>query len=192
MIALRKQKAIILLISILYLPLLIKVLLSKKKDLIQQDVEMMNSHAHIGFGFLMSLAYHIKFNCYYRNVLYKRLGGCRFLSLLYPRERSFFPCTNIGGGVYLAHPYSTILNAKSIGSHFSCRQCTTIGNKNDGDGDETCPCIGENVTVGANVCIIGNIIIGDNVIIGAGSVVVKDVPSNVVVAGNPARIIRYL
>ena len=37
-----------------------------------------------------------------------------------------------------------------------------------------------------------NIKIGDNVIIGAGSVVVKDVPSNCVIAGNPASIKKYL
>ena len=44
----------------------------------------------------------------------------------------------------------------------------------------------------ANVVIIGDIEIGDNVTIGAGSVVVKSVPSNCVIAGNPARIIKML
>ena len=47
------------------------------------------------------------------------------------------------------------------------------------------------MNIGPNVCIIGKIKIGNNVDIGAGSVVVKDVPDNVVVAGNPVRIIRY-
>lgn len=37
----------------------------------------------------------------------------------------------------------------------------------------------------------GGISIGNNVDIGAGSVVLKDVPSNCVVAGNPAKVIRY-
>ena len=46
------------------------------------------------------------------------------------------------------------------------------------------------MNIGSNSCIIGHVTIGDNVIIGAGSIVVKDVPSNVVVAGNPAKIIR--
>ena len=40
------------------------------------------------------------------------------------------------------------------------------------------------MNIGSNSCIIGHVTIGDNVIIGAGSIVVKDVPSNVVVAGN--------
>jgi serine acetyltransferase len=54
------------------------------------------------------------------------------------------------------------------------------------------PVIGNNVTVGSNVVIIGDITIGDHVLIGAGSVVIKDVPSNCVIAGNPAKIIRRL
>lgn len=48
------------------------------------------------------------------------------------------------------------------------------------------------MNIGSNSCIIGHVTIGDNVIIGAGSIVVKDVPSNVVVAGNPAKIIRRI
>ena len=41
------------------------------------------------------------------------------------------------------------------------------------------------------VVIIGNITIGNNVTIGAGSVVVKDVPDNAVVVGNPAKIVKF-
>lgn len=52
--------------------------------------------------------------------------------------------------------------------------------------------IGDNVSLGCNVTIIGGVHIGNNVTIGAGSVVVKDVPDNCVVAGNPAKIIRYI
>ena len=49
--------------------------------------------------------------------------------------------------------------------------------------------IGSNVFVGAGSTILCNTRIGDNVVIGARSLVSKDVPSNCVVAGNPARII---
>lgn len=52
--------------------------------------------------------------------------------------------------------------------------------------------IGNNCWIGGKAIICPGVTIGDNVTIGAGSVVVKDVPSNVVVAGNPAKIIREL
>ena len=52
--------------------------------------------------------------------------------------------------------------------------------------------IGDNCWIGGNAVICPNVTIGDNVVVGAGSVVVKDVPSNVVVAGNPAKIIKTL
>lgn len=50
--------------------------------------------------------------------------------------------------------------------------------------------IGNNCWIGGRAIICPGVTIGDNVVIGAGAVVVKDVPSNVVVAGNPAKIIR--
>ena len=46
--------------------------------------------------------------------------------------------------------------------------------------------------LGVAVTIIGGVTIGDNMIVDAGSVVVKDVLDNCVIAGNPARIIRSL
>lgn len=63
-----------------------------------------------------------------------------------------------------------------------------MGDKNNGER----PIIGDNVSLGANVTIMGGVHIGNNVVVGAGSVVVKDVPDNCIVAGNPARIIRTL
>lgn len=50
--------------------------------------------------------------------------------------------------------------------------------------------IGKNCWIGANVAIVPGITIGDNVVIGAGSVVTKDIPSNVVAVGNPCRVLR--
>lgn len=52
--------------------------------------------------------------------------------------------------------------------------------------------IGNNVFIGAGSVILPNVMIGDNVVIGANSVISKDVNSNTVVAGNPARIISSL
>lgn len=50
--------------------------------------------------------------------------------------------------------------------------------------------IGKNCWLGAGVIVMPGITIGDNVVIGAGSIVTKDIPSNVVAVGNPCRILR--
>jgi len=52
--------------------------------------------------------------------------------------------------------------------------------------------IGHTCWIGGKAVICPGVTIGDNVVIGAGSVVTKNVPSNVVIAGNPAKIVRYL
>jgi acetyltransferase-like isoleucine patch superfamily enzyme len=52
--------------------------------------------------------------------------------------------------------------------------------------------IGSGCWIGANAIILPGVEIGDNSIIGAGSVVTKSIPSNVVVVGNPARIIKEI
>lgn len=52
--------------------------------------------------------------------------------------------------------------------------------------------IGNNVWIGGSVTILPGVTIGDNVTIGAGSVVTKDVPSGVVAAGNPCRVLKKL
>jgi len=53
------------------------------------------------------------------------------------------------------------------------------------------PTIGDNVVLSAGAKIIGNVRIGNNVMLGAGDVVVKDVPDNAVVVGNPAGVISF-
>ncbi|MSL94924.1 hypothetical protein GKF01_11875, partial [Escherichia coli] len=52
------------------------------------------------------------------------------------------------------------------------------------------PVLGNNIKVCAGSIILGDIVIGDNVTIGAGCIVVKSVPNNCVVVGNPARIVQ--
>lgn len=47
-------------------------------------------------------------------------------------------------------------------------------------------------SIGSNATIICGITIGENALIGAGSVVTKNVPDNAVVAGNPAKVIKYI
>lgn len=52
--------------------------------------------------------------------------------------------------------------------------------------------IGNRVWIGIAATVLPGVTIGDNSIIGAGAVVTKDVPPNVIVAGNPAKIIRHI
>jgi acetyltransferase-like isoleucine patch superfamily enzyme len=56
--------------------------------------------------------------------------------------------------------------------------------------EKTVVCKG--ASIGSGSTILANITIGENALVGAGSVVTKDVPANTIVAGNPARILRYV
>lgn len=52
--------------------------------------------------------------------------------------------------------------------------------------------IGDNVWIGGSAVILPGVHVGNNVVIGAGSVVTKDLPDNVIAAGNPCRVIRKI
>ena len=176
-----------LLFSWLYIPHLI---LGGGNSLVRSDIRRLNYQIGLRVPTLMQLLYHLHTNRYYRTLFYHRLGPVKsaFIQWYRPGDRYFSisATTKIGSAMWIAHPYSTIINAESIGANFSCIHCTTIG---DYKGR---PVIGDNVACGANVVIIGNIHIGNNVTIGAGSVVVKDLPDNCVAVGNPARVIKKL
>ena len=92
----------------------------------------------------------------------------------------------IGPGLFIEHGWCTAVGVHRAGRNFYVGQEVTIGHGTD----EDIPTIGDNVTIKAGAKVFGGITIGDNVVIGANAVVAKDVPSNCVVAGVPARIIR--
>ncbi len=52
--------------------------------------------------------------------------------------------------------------------------------------------VGDNVWFGGGVIVLPGVSIGDNAVIGAGSVVSRDIPSNVVAVGNPCRVLRQI
>jgi UDP-2-acetamido-3-amino-2,3-dideoxy-glucuronate N-acetyltransferase len=64
--------------------------------------------------------------------------------------------------------------------------------KTDADWKVERTLVKKGASIGSGSTILANVVIGENAIVGAGSVVTKDVPANAIVAGNPARILRYI
>ena len=128
----------------------------------------------------------------FRNLFYYRVGPFHILLswLLsgYDHLQITTPPQNIEGGLIIQHGFATIISAKKIGKNCKIYQQVTIGYNHQLNA----PTLGDNVEVCCGAKIIGNVHIGNNVLIGANSVIVKDIPSNCVVAGVPAKIIRYL
>jgi putative colanic acid biosynthesis acetyltransferase WcaB len=97
---------------------------------------------------------------------------------------------NVGKGFRIFHGVGIVIHESCIiGDFVTIRHNTTIGNAHPGGG---VPHIGNHVDIGANSVILGEITVGDHSIIAAGSVVIRNVPPNVVVAGNPAKIVKVL
>ena len=81
-----------------------------------------------------------------------------------------------------------VIHARTeIGENCIVGQCCTIGGRSK---QYNVPKIGDNVYIGAGAKVLGPVVIGSNVVIGAGSVVLSNIPSNSVVAGVPAKIIK--
>ena len=144
-----------------------------------------------GDGF-RAFAMYFKYFPEFRSEVYWRVGGVmsRLLSLFAPKHPTLYfdtPSNMVGNGLVIQHGHSTIIHAERIGERCQIWQNVTIGKKVSGGKK---PVIGNDVKIYAGAVVLGDIIIGDNVQIGANSVVIKNVPDNCVVVGNPARIIR--
>lgn len=170
--------------------------ISDRRSVINADMERWSQECSIvRYSKTKLLIYLLMSYPQFRNLFYHRIRPrFNFIKKLCP------PCSQLqiaadgndiaGGGLYFEHAHATHIAAKSIGKGCIIRNLTTIGVKSKNRHQEK-PTIGENVDFGVGVICIGNIHIGDNAIIAAGSVVVKDVPANAIVAGNPAKVIRF-
>ena len=99
------------------------------------------------------------------------------------------PAAQIGCGIMFDHATGLVVGETAvIEDDVSILHGVTLGGTGKESGDRH-PKIRKGVILGASASIIGNIEIGEGAKVGAGSVVMKDVPPNVTVAGVPAKII---
>ncbi|MEH1853482.1 MAG: serine O-acetyltransferase [Nostoc sp.] len=100
------------------------------------------------------------------------------------------PGALIGQGVFIDHGMGVVIGETAIvGDYALIYQGVTLGGTGKESGKRH-PTLGSHVVVGAGAKVLGNIQIGDRVRIGAGSVVLRDVPSNTTVVGIPGRVTR--
>ena len=136
-----------------------------------------------GFRFLlfMRLAKHFR-NTPILNIIF--LLFYKLFKIVYASDVNF-RCS-IGTGCRLHHVIGTTWGPNVvIGNNVTIAHGVTIAGKKGKS-----PIIGDRVYLGAYSMVLG-VNVGDGAVIGAGAVVVKPVPKNAIVAGNPARIISY-
>lgn len=178
------------------LPLLAPLLIAKQKPVIEQDAEqwirMLQSRNYRGMpDLLFLLARYPEFRSLYyyrlsRGSLTGEVVALLARSVFKPMPTLHLTCPEIGPGFFIQHGYATAVSARRIGKNCSINQCAAIG----WTDRSRPPILGDNVHIKNGAKVLGPITIGDNVIVGANAVVVKDVPSNCVVVGIPARIVR--
>lgn len=145
------------------------------------------AHAFRYIKAMRHLEYHLNNRGFYHTlakVFYKiRVGrlGFRYNIEIQPNT--------CGYGLRLLHLSSggVLLNAKRIGNYCGFNAGTLVGNK---DSQDNRPIIGDYVGFGPGAKAFGKITIGDNVFVAPNAVVAKDVPSNVIVGGVPAKVIK--
>lgn len=99
------------------------------------------------------------------------------------------PGAQLGEGVFIDHGMGVVIGETAIlGNYCLIYQGVTLGGTGKESGKRH-PTLGDDVVVGAGAKVLGNLNIGSRVRIGAGSVVLRDVPSDCTVVGIPGRIV---
>lgn len=100
------------------------------------------------------------------------------------------PGAKIGTGFFIDHGMGVVIGETTeIGDFVTLFQGVTLGGTGKERGKRH-PTLGNHVVVGAGAKVLGGIRIGDNVKVGANAVVLRSVPPNSTVVGNPGRIVK--
>lgn len=99
--------------------------------------------------------------------------------------------STIGPSLLIIHGHDIVIGGEvKIGKRCKIYNGVTLGNKDIESPVNQQPILGDNVVIGSGAKLLGLIQIGDNVVIGANSVVLRSFPSNTVLAGVPAKIVK--
>ncbi|BAZ31201.1 serine O-acetyltransferase [Cylindrospermum sp. NIES-4074] len=135
--------------------------------------------------------------CLHRLAHWLHLRGVSFIPRLISHLGRFLtgieihPGAEIGKGVFIDHGMGVVIGETAIvGDYTLIYQGVTLGGTGKESGKRH-PTLGKNVVLGAGAKVLGNLQIGDRVRIGAGSIVLRDVPSDSTVVGVPGRIISH-
>ena len=100
------------------------------------------------------------------------------------------PGATIGNGLFIDHGMGVVIGETcEIGDNVVIYQGVTLGGTGKEKGKRH-PTIGNNVVIGSGSKVLGSFEVGDNVNIGSNSVVLREVPPNCTVVGNPGRIVK--
>lgn len=96
---------------------------------------------------------------------------CLWIKFWYrPEATLYIECSDIGGGMFIQHGFSTMISAEKIGKNFSVNQQVTIGY----NGPTKSPVIGNDCMVMCGAKVLGDITLGDCTRVGANAVVIRD------------------
>ncbi|PZP32068.1 MAG: hypothetical protein DI603_11465 [Roseateles depolymerans] len=166
------------------------------RELLTLDLQACNGRSG-GRAMLAALVYEPGFSTVAWHRVAQRVqaaGWRRLAKLIWRFNTAWSSChlhldARLGGGLHLPHPAGIVVGAGvELGRFVTLYQHSTVGRNLRDPGY---PRLGTGVTVFPGATVIGSLDIEAGVTIGAGTVVSRSLPAGVVVAGNPARIVRY-
>jgi serine O-acetyltransferase len=102
------------------------------------------------------------------------------------------PSARVGPGLALPHPVGVAFGEVRVGQRARLMGGVRLGGAGAEDPDQDgFPTLGDDCYLFDGAKVFGSVVVGDRVVIGTNAVVSRDLPSNVVVLGNPARVVRH-